>query len=153
VTLDKDLENNQGTVTELAKEVLKDTDWTVDEDRSDILCEKIEEPVIVTTTLDTFSAKKAPADSATSIPTGAQILVFYPQLGDILANPATQTLTNFQFAYAPEYVHTEGTSMLVDADCYLLDSIQVTYVDDEDIGILKFGSDATNPYFQIAVTS
>lgn len=153
VTLDKDLENNQGTVTELAKEVLKDTDWTVDEDRSDILCEKIEEPVIVTTTLDTFSAKKAPADSATNIPTGAQILVFYPQLGDILANPATQTLTNFQFAYALEYVHTEGTSMLVNADCYLLDSIQVTYVDDEDIGILKFGSDATNPYFQIAVTS
>ena len=153
VTLDKDLENNQGTVTELAKEVLKDTDWTVDEERCDALCEKIEEPVIVTTTLAAFSAKKAPADNSATIPTSVLILVFYPQLSDILANPATQTLTNFQFAYAPEYVHTEGTSMLVDADCYLLESVQVTYITENNIGILKFGPDAANPYFQIAITS
>lgn len=153
VTLDKDLENNQGTITELAKEVLRDTDWTVDEERCDTLCEKIEEPVIVTTTLAAFSAKRAPADDSATIPTSVPILVFYPQLSDILANPATQTLTNFQFAYAPEYVHTEGTSMLVDADCYLLESVQVTYVIENNIGILKFGPDAANPYFQIAITS
>ncbi|MBR7042286.1 MAG: hypothetical protein IKI04_02170 [Bacilli bacterium] len=101
----------------------------------------------MTTTLAAFSAKKAPADNSATIPTSVLILVFYPQLSDILANPATQTLTNFQFAYAPEYVHTEGTSMLVDADCYLLESVQVTYITENNIGILKFGPDAANPYF------
>lgn len=35
VTLDEELSNNYGTVTEIAKQVLKNTNWTVDEENSD----------------------------------------------------------------------------------------------------------------------
>lgn len=35
VTLDEELNNNYGTVTEIAKQVLKNTNWTVDEENSD----------------------------------------------------------------------------------------------------------------------
>lgn len=41
VELDTELENNQGTVTELAKTVLKDTDWEVNEEESDIFVETL----------------------------------------------------------------------------------------------------------------
>ena len=44
ITFDSELNNNQGTATELAKETLKDTDWQVGED-SDVLKQLIAEPI------------------------------------------------------------------------------------------------------------
>lgn len=45
VTLDTELNNNQGTIIELAKKVLQNTDWQVDEDNSDLLTQYVQEPL------------------------------------------------------------------------------------------------------------
>lgn len=45
VELDDELENNQGTVVQLGKAILADTDWQVDEENSDILVESKIEPL------------------------------------------------------------------------------------------------------------
>ena len=43
IELSKELYNNQGTIQELAKRVLEESDWTLDEENSDIIFEKQEE--------------------------------------------------------------------------------------------------------------
>lgn len=45
VELDVELENNQGTVTDLALKIMKETDWIVDVENSDILVQTITEPI------------------------------------------------------------------------------------------------------------
>ena len=45
VVLDTSLDNNQGTIVELAKKVLENCDWEVDEDNSDLLVQKVQEPI------------------------------------------------------------------------------------------------------------
>ena len=45
VTLDTELNNNQGTIIELAKRVLENTDWQVDEANSDLLVQFVQEPL------------------------------------------------------------------------------------------------------------
>ena len=45
VTLDTELNNNQGTIIELAKRVLESTDWQVDEENSDLLVQFVQEPL------------------------------------------------------------------------------------------------------------
>ena len=53
-----DLNNNQGTVVELAKETLKNTDWVVDEANSDIIRQLISEPIyLCQVTEGSFEAK------------------------------------------------------------------------------------------------
>jgi hypothetical protein len=47
VELDSELENNQGTVTELGKIILKDTDWEIDTEKSDLIVETKVEPLYV----------------------------------------------------------------------------------------------------------
>ena len=42
-----ELDNNQGTAIELGKATLKNTDWEVDEQNSDVLVQKIVEPMII----------------------------------------------------------------------------------------------------------
>lgn len=45
ITFNKELNNNQGTITELAEKTLEYTDWTVDKNDSDLLKQKIKEPL------------------------------------------------------------------------------------------------------------
>ena len=45
VTLNTELNNNQGTIIELAKQVLENTDWQVDEENSDLLVQFVQEPL------------------------------------------------------------------------------------------------------------
>ena len=47
VELDSELENNQGNVIELGKTILKDTDWKVNEDKTDIMVESKVEPMYI----------------------------------------------------------------------------------------------------------
>lgn len=58
VVLDDTLQNNSGTAQELATSVLKDTDWTVDEDSSDVLVQTIEEPLVYITIPDGTYARR-----------------------------------------------------------------------------------------------
>ena len=49
LVLDTELENNTGTVIELAKKAVAETDWTIDEENSDSLVQTIEEPLYAIT--------------------------------------------------------------------------------------------------------
>lgn len=80
VELDDSLGNNQGTATQLAKTILKDTDWTVDEEASDILRQFIEEPIYIArlgsdlTGIDIVNA----SDDGEDIPLpDSKVFVFY----------------------------------------------------------------------------
>ena len=53
ITFNTDLNNNQGTVTELAARTLKDTDWIVDEENSDLIQQTVSEPIYICTVGDT----------------------------------------------------------------------------------------------------
>jgi hypothetical protein len=46
VVLDDTLQNNSGTAQELATSVLRNTDWTVDNENSDVLVQTVEEPLV-----------------------------------------------------------------------------------------------------------
>ena len=77
ITFDTELNNNQGTATELARETLKNTDWQVGE--SDILTQLVAEPLyratlVSTTGIDIINASK----SGEQIPSAGQsIWLFY----------------------------------------------------------------------------
>ncbi len=49
VVLDDTLQNNSGTAQELATSVLRNTDWTVDNENSDVLVQTVEEPLVYIT--------------------------------------------------------------------------------------------------------
>ena len=51
VTFNTEINNNLGTVTELGEYVLKNTDWKVDKENSDILQQKVSEPIYACTVL------------------------------------------------------------------------------------------------------
>ena len=45
ITLDQSLNNNQGTISELAEKVLEDTDWTLDKQNTDLLQQLVQDPI------------------------------------------------------------------------------------------------------------
>ena len=56
VTFNTDLNNNQGTITELAEATLKDTDWEVDKIHSDLLRQTVSDPIFNCTLTGSFEA-------------------------------------------------------------------------------------------------
>ena len=73
-----DLNNNQGTVVELAKETLKNTDWVVDETNSDIIRQLISEPIYLCKVIEgSFEAKNLDTEQNITINTNDELYVFY----------------------------------------------------------------------------
>ena len=73
-----DLNNNQGTVVELAKETLKNTDWVVDEANSDIIRQLISEPIYLCQVIEgSFEAKNLDTERNITINTNDELYVFY----------------------------------------------------------------------------
>ena len=73
-----DLNNNQGTVVELAKETLKNTDWVVDETNSDIIRQLISEPIYLCKVIEgSFEAKNLDTERNITINTNDELYVFY----------------------------------------------------------------------------
>lgn len=54
VTFNTELNNNQGTITELAEKTLENTDWYVDKENSDLLQQKVSEPLYDCVVTGTF---------------------------------------------------------------------------------------------------
>jgi len=82
VTLDTELNNNQGTIIELAKKVLKDTDWEVDEDNSDLLTQYVQEPLYkieiqLSEGQDTLEVLNLDTNKLIDINNGEIIYIFY----------------------------------------------------------------------------
>jgi hypothetical protein len=101
VELDTELENNQGTVTQLAETILEETDWEVDEENSDLIVETKVEPLYIGTLNKTVKFKKVnnytPDESEFEnvknweetqiLPAGTNVLFFYSDITDNKKNP------------------------------------------------------------------
>ena len=86
VTFNTDLNNNQGTITELAKKTLEQTDWVVDEDDSDLLKQTVKEPLYECTITQlgaTFDVLNVDKDiEQTDFEIGETIYVFYSYIAN-----------------------------------------------------------------------
>ena len=86
VTLDPSLNNNQGTIIELAKQVLKDTDWEVDEDNSDLLVQFIQEPLYKATITQPIEVLNLDTKELITINTEEVIYIFYSFINNKITN-------------------------------------------------------------------
>ena len=81
IVFNTEFNNNQGTVTELAAKTLKDTDWTVDEENSDLIQQTVSEPIYICTVGDTsFKALNVDTGVNVTIQPGETIYIFYSYL-------------------------------------------------------------------------
>ena len=78
VTFNSELNNNQGTVTELAAKTLENTDWTVDEENSDLIQQTVSEPIYECTVSDaSFTALNTETQEIVTIEPNEKIYIFY----------------------------------------------------------------------------
>lgn len=88
ITLDEELNNNYGTITEIAKQVLKGTDWTVDEEQSDKIPDTTIDTLVklrlTTNDIECFmftgdGPRSAPSNDSTvkTLAAGSEIYAFY----------------------------------------------------------------------------
>ena len=110
---DADLNNNQGTARELAAEVLKGTDWTIDE--YDIIRQTIEEPLFEATVKDgkSFSATDKNGVEKT-FSAGNTIYVFY----SVVQNKKNY----FQFISNSSYETENNSQLLKENSCYNIET-------------------------------
>lgn len=124
ILLSTDLQNNQGTVTELAEMVLQGTDWKVDTENSDIIQQEREEPVYEITLPDEFSIRvhNDTKNIYQVFRPGKQVLVYYSQIQSIIDNENFNGICDVQFAYAEQYEQEYSTQLVTNADCYSLET-------------------------------
>ncbi len=101
---DDKLNNNQDTEIELAKKIVKGTDWMIDEGRSDLSRQFKEEPVYEILAKNKFTAVNEITKDVQVIEQGSTFLVFYSTLQN--------RDLNCQFVYASKY-KTDINSLLV----------------------------------------
>ena len=83
ITFSTDLNNNQGTITELAEKTLKNTDWEVDKADSDLLQQLITEPIYkCTVTTHDFTALDLKTNEMVTIAAGETIYIFYSYINN-----------------------------------------------------------------------
>ena len=113
-----DLQNNIGTISELAASVLEGSTWRYDYDNSDKILQKSESPVYEVTTQRQFNANKQPNDVSILIPNNKKILVFYDSVVDILDESKANDIYT-QFLYASNGYETDiNDALVINGDCY-----------------------------------
>ena len=139
-----DLENNIGTVKDLATTTLEGTTWQYDDEESDEIYQRNEEPVYEVITSNSISCtKQIPGgeDTSATIPSGAKVLVFYSGVSSILDGIKGGTIsTELQVLYtADDYVTDYNDNLVVNGDCYLISNITSSY--DDNSAILTISKD------------
>lgn len=126
VILDVELENNIGTVTELATTILEGTDWTVDTNNSDIIMQKVPATLYRGVALDDIAVTQLTNDyvaNTTIIPTGA---IFYYFHTDYYNRQST-----IQIVYDPSEIYDDDEYLLYNIDNFTMSNI--TYVENNNI--------------------
>ena len=79
VVLDQSLNNNQGTITELASKVLEGTDWKLDTQNSDLLQQLVQDPIYDGTIVaaDGLSVINLDTNEIKTLPVNQKIYLFY----------------------------------------------------------------------------
>ena len=128
VVLDSSLNNNQGTATELAKKVLENTDWEVDEENSDILRQLVQEPLYVATTINNFTAINLDTNENAPIEAGETIYLFYSDI-------ANRIVENVQFLRASDNLIPDDDDVLMGTNYRFIGNIEYTPIEGTPTGI------------------
>lgn len=114
IVLNSELENNTGTITQLAETILEGTDWKLAEDIEKIQ-QYLEEPVYeLKTSQDIEAYKMDPENGETKvvIPRGATIYIFYSSI--------IKKEDQFQFLYTNEEYKEDENGVITNANNYYL---------------------------------
>lgn len=98
IELNTELQNNMGTVVQLANSILEGTDWQVDEDNTELLIQRNKESLYIYELQNTITATDMLTDTDLTILAGQFIYIFY----SCKANRES----NLQFLYVPGQVTT-----------------------------------------------
>ena len=115
---DTELQNNIGTIEELATSVLDGSTWMYDTQLGEKIIQKTEGPVYEVSTLNTVRAlKQSPSgDRSVNIPANSPVLVFYDSIINVLDTGGTIPT---QFLYAEEGYKTDiNDSLVINGECY-----------------------------------
>ena len=77
ITLDQSLNNNQGTITELAEKVLKGTDWKLDKQNTDLLQQLVQDPIYNGQLETDLTVLNLDTNEQESLSQGQKIYFFY----------------------------------------------------------------------------
>ena len=119
---DNELENNQGTVTELGARVLEGTEWQLDGAGSDSIKQEKEEP-LYTAISKAVTARNQKTGENVSIPSGKIIYLFYSSVIN-KSNPC-----QFLYDETQQYKRDTNSQLIIDIPCF---SIATTWTDYED---------------------
>ena len=115
--LDTELENNQGTITELAEYTLAETDWQVDKNNSEIIQQFNEEALyeIILNTAITVNNMQDKSDSL-QIASGETVYGFYSNISE--KNPFVQLLYREDGAY-----EKDSDRVILNSPNYSIDNV------------------------------
>lgn len=151
ITLDAELENNSGTILELADYILDGTDWNLDTENSDIIQQTKEEPVYEINTLKAWTLTDQTLQQSGTIPSGKKVLIFYQQVQDVLNSLIESSIASktaeIQLAYADTYERDTNSQLVTNAHCYT-DSVLWTKEQYQGVNCLTIGP-VNNPYIRI----
>ena len=109
ITFNTDLNNNQGTVTELAVRTLKDTDWVVDEENSDLIQQTVSEPIYICTVGDTgIQVLNVDTQQKVIVSSGETIYIFY----SYLQNKITENVQFLRAADKDSWTYDSNNSII-----------------------------------------
>ena len=149
---DTELENNMGTIQELAERVLEDTDWQLDTQDSDEIMQKKEEPVYEVNTKNSIDAIRDSDGHTVVIPYGKTVLVFYNQIQEIIASDQNAGKTKIQFGYASDYATEKNSQLVTNAESCSFELNWEKKETDDGIKFLSFNY-LENLYYEAGVSN
>ena len=120
IELDTELENNQGTVVDIAKTILEESDWQVDEAACDIIQQRNEEPLYeIATNKEIIGYNMNNEEETITIPSNSIIYGFYSSISE--EKPFFQFLYRADSAYAidDDRVITNSEDWYIDGVVYI----------------------------------
>ena len=123
IELDTELENNQGTVVDIAKTILEESDWQVDEAACDIIQQRNEEPLYeIATNKEITGYNMNNEEETITIPSNSIIYGFYSSISE--EKPFFQFLYRADGAYAidDDRVITNSEDWYIDGVVYINNS-------------------------------
>lgn len=154
IVLDDELENNCGTVTELAQTILDGTDWILDTENCDIIQQKKEEPVYEVDTLADWTLTDQTTQQQATISANKKVLVYYQQVQDILRyleeTSSPSKIDDIQVAYAENYERDTNSQLVTNAHCYSMPVVwKKSQIGGVDCFIIKSTGENPTTYLQI----
>lgn len=131
IEFNTELGNNQGTAVELAKTTLKNTDWTVDEEGSDTLVQKVNEPMVRATLLNgnltVYNVNTK--ENNVVINSGEELYVFYSYIANKEIN-----FVQFMRASDESTFTFDDNNSIIGTNYRILDEVRYTIVNDKVTG-------------------